>query len=276
MEKIDKRMVSSFMKERDRFSHKGDFGHALLLAGSLGKGGAAVLSAKSVLRTGAGLLTVHIPGRLNDILQCSVPEAMCTFDTNENHLSVLPSLEGFEAVGAGPGLGLAPETASLVYDLIESCRVPLVLDADALNIVAARPELLARMRRETILTPHPGEFDRFAGPHSTREERIVTQRKLSRKFGIIIALKGAGTTVSLPDGEIFENTTGNPGMATAGSGDVLTGIILGMLAQGYTPAQATMAGVFFHGLAGDFAAGSKGERSIIAGDIVESLPLAFK
>ena len=106
MEKIDKRMVSSFMKERDRFSHKGDFGHALLLAGSLGKGGAAVLSAKSVLRTGAGLLTVHIPGRLNDILQCSVPEAMCTFDTNENHLSVLPSLEGFEAVGAGPGLGL--------------------------------------------------------------------------------------------------------------------------------------------------------------------------
>lgn len=276
MEKIDKRLVSAFMKERDKFSHKGDYGHALLIAGSLGKGGAAVLSARGVLRAGAGLLTVHIPGRLNDILQSSVPEAMCTLDANDNHLSVLPSLEGFNAVGAGPGLGLAPETGSLVSDLIESCRVPLVLDADALNIVASRPELLARMRRDTILTPHPGEFDRFAGPHSTREERIASQKKISRKYGVIIVLKGAGTTISLPDGEIFENTTGNPGMATGGSGDVLTGIILGMLAQSYTPAQAAIAGVFFHGLAGDFAAGSKGERSIIATDIVESLPLAFK
>ncbi|MDD2491481.1 MAG: NAD(P)H-hydrate dehydratase [Bacteroidales bacterium] len=276
MKKITSEFVSSLFPERKADSHKGDYGHALLLAGSAGKGGAALLAAKGVLRSGAGLLTVHSPEMVYGTLQISLPEAMCSIDSNQSHISVLPLIDSYSAIGAGPGIGRAPETAGVLKSLLLKAVTPMVLDADALNILSDHRELLEIIPFGTILTPHPGEFDRLTERHITREDRIKDQQIFTEKYGVIVVLKGASTTISAPGGEILVNSTGNPGMATAGCGDLLTGMILGLLARGFAPMEAAACGVYIHGLAGEIAAAEFTQEAMIAGDVADSLSIAFK
>jgi len=269
--------VASLIRTRERFAHKGDFGHALLIAGSMGKMGAAVLAAKGCLRSGAGLLTVHLPGRGEAVMQTSLPEAMVDMDNSPDYVTELPSLSPFDAIGIGPGIGKADETLALLKKLLEKAKtIPLVIDADALNLIAANSELIHHLPEGTILTPHPGEFDRLAGSSENAYERMQKARTIASEQKICIVLKGAYTAVCTPTGKVFFNTSGNPGMATAGSGDVLTGIILGLLSQGYRPEEASVIGVYLHGVAGDLAAASLSEESMIAGDIIQMLGTAFK
>lgn len=268
--------IFSSIKPREKFSHKGDYGSALLIAGSRGKAGAAVLASRAVLRCGAGLLTVHLPSECLGVVQTAVPEAMCSVDTSANIITSLPATGNYSAIGAGPGLGTDRQTGTALYELIASRPKRLVLDADAINLIAADKKMLEMLPADTILTPHVKEFERLAGPSPDPYSRLLLQRELSLRYKIIIVLKGAHSSVSLPDGTIHFNSTGNPGMATAGSGDVLTGVILSLLAQGYSPDYAAIAGVFLHGLAGDLAASEKGEVSLMAGDIIEMLPHAFQ
>lgn len=275
MKIINAEYISSHLSERSRDSHKGDYGHALLIAGSYGMGGSAILASGAALRSGVGLLTTHVPAKLYDSMQISVPEAMCSVDLSDEHFSSVPNPDIFSAVGIGPGLGMAYETVNALKDLLKLKPGRLVADADALNIIGHRPEFLELLPPNTIITPHPAEFERIAGKCSNREERIKRQVSIATQYGIIVVLKGSGTTVAMPDGELWENTTGNPGMATAGSGDVLTGVILGLLAQKYSPQEAALMGVFVHGLAGDIAKDRFGEVSMTAGDIRDSLSFAF-
>ncbi|MDY0077881.1 MAG: NAD(P)H-hydrate dehydratase [Bacteroidales bacterium] len=273
---LEKSTVNRFLLKRAKFSHKGSFGHALLIAGSVGKAGAAILAAKSCLISGAGLLHVHLPEKAQIAMQVAFPEAMISRDPDQNHFSKLPDLKPFSIVAAGPGMGTHEDTAKALKLLIQHTTLPLVLDADALNILAENKTWLAFLPKNSILTPHPGEFKRLAGSWTDSFERLELQRQLSLKFGLIVVLKGAHTCISFPDGQCVFNTTGNPGMATAGSGDVLTGMITGLLAQQYSPAQAAMLGVYLHGLAGDLAAGKLGMESVIASDIISNISEAFK
>ncbi len=273
---LDRKDVEVLFPPRARHSHKGTYGHALLAAGSYGKAGAAVLAARACLRSGAGLLTVRIPACGYSILQGAVPEAMCLPDDHPRHLSSLPPLDPYSAIGVGPGLGTHPETRETLLQLLATTRVPLVLDADALNILSGIPDWPALIPANSILTPHPGEFRRLAGDTTGSWERLQRQRELSQRHHLIIVLKGARTSVSLPDGRVFFNPTGNPGMATAGSGDLLTGMILGLLAQGMEAPLAACAGVYLHGLAGDLAAARIAEPALIASDIAEAIGDAFR
>lgn len=267
--------VLNMIPKRSRFAHKGIFGHALLLAGSYGKMGAAVLASKACLRAGAGLLTTHIPHFGYPIIQTAVPEAMVSIDVHDSICTEFSDLSPYSAIGAGPGLGTRRNTCRLLHDLIANITKPLVLDADALNILAIHKEWLDMLPPNTILTPHPGEFSRLAGSSVDSWHRIQLQKEMAMKHKIIIVLKGAYTTVALPDGKVYFNPTGNPGMATAGSGDVLTGFILGLLAQDISPQNAALAGVYLHGLAGDLASGKKSENAMIAHDIIDELGTAF-
>ena len=269
--------ITSLLKTRERFAHKGDFGHALLVAGSKGKMGAAVLAAKGCLRSGAGLLTVHLPGRGEVVMQTALPEAMVDIDNNADYVTELRDIAKYDAIGIGPGIGTMDDTMELLKKLLEMVSTkPLVIDADALNIIAENSELLHHLPEGTILTPHPGEFDHLTGISDNAYERMQKARTLAAEQKICIILKGAYTAVCTPTGKVFFNTSGNPGMATAGSGDVLTGIILGLLSQGYRPEEASVIGVYLHGIAGNFASASLSEESMIAGDIVKNLGIAFK
>ncbi|MBR4390936.1 MAG: NAD(P)H-hydrate dehydratase [Bacteroidales bacterium] len=263
---IDKKMVLNMLHPRMKFSHKGTYGHALLIAGSEGKTGAAILGAKSCLRTGVGLLSVKLPQSAWTPLQTAVPEAMIHVDDK---------LDAFNAIGIGPGLGKAEETQRALKCLIQECHVPLVMDADALNILSENKTWLAFLPAKTILTPHPKEFARLFGETDTSFERLELQREMAKKYDIIIVLKGANTSTALPNGTVFFNSTGNPGMATAGSGDVLTGMILSLLAQRYEPEEAAVLGVFLHGLAGDLAAEELSQEAMIASDITEHIGKAY-
>ncbi len=273
---LEKRTVNGFLHKRSKFSHKGTFGHALIIAGSAAKSGAAILAAKACLISGAGLLHVHLPESVQIPMQSAFPEAMISRDAHQDCFSKLPDLSPFNAIAAGPGMGTAEETVKAMKLLIQQATTPLVLDADALNILAENKTWLAFLPKNSILTPHPGEFERLVGSWTNSFERLDLQRQLSLKFGVIIVLKGAHTCISFPDGQCVFNTTGNPGMATAGSGDVLTGMITGLIAQQYSPSQAAMLGVYLHGLAGDLAAGKLGMESVIASEIIRSIPEAFK
>lgn len=273
---LEKNTVSKTLHKRAKFSHKGTYGHALLIAGSTGKTGAAILVARACLVSGAGLLHVHLPQKAQIAMQVAFPEAMISMDADENHFSQLPDLAPYNVVAAGPGMGTHEQSATAFKLLIQQYARPLVLDADALNILAENKTWLAFLPKNSILTPHPGEFERLAGKWINSFERLELQRRLSMKFGVIIVLKGAHSCISFPDGQCVFNTTGNPGMATAGSGDVLTGMIAGLLAQQYSPAQAAMLAVYLHGLAGDLAAEKLGMESIIASDIIRHIPEAFK
>jgi NAD(P)H-hydrate epimerase len=269
--------IASLIHKRDRFSHKGDFGHALLMAGSAGKMGAAVLSAKSCMRSGAGLLTVHLPGKGENLMQIALPEAMTDADRNPDYITELPLFSDYDAIGIGPGIGVNDATKAVLDRLFEIGEdKPLVLDADALNIIAANSELLHKIPQNSVITPHPKEFDRLAGSSENAYERMQKARSIAAEQKICIVLKGANTAVCTPAGKVFFNTSGNPGMATAGSGDVLTGIILGLLAQGYGSEEASVIGVYLHGIAGNLAAANLSEESLIAGDITAMLGKAFK
>ncbi len=268
--------IAEVFQPRERFAHKGTFGHALLIAGSKGKMGAALLAARSCLRSGCGMLTVHIPQRGEAMMQTAFPEAMVSFDQNADHFTSVPETATYSAIGAGPGLGQHLESATALERLLKTTDKPLVLDADALNIIASNNDLISHIPSHSILTPHPKEFDRIAGESSCMEERLRKARSFAVSNKLCVVLKGAYTAVCTPEGNVYFNSTGNPGMATAGSGDVLTGIILGLLAEGIEPETAAVAGVFLHGAAGDLAAAYRSEESMIAGDITDMLGKAFK
>ncbi|MCF0051441.1 NAD(P)H-hydrate dehydratase [Dyadobacter sp. LJ53] len=267
----DKRAAEKLIKPRDKFSHKGTFGHALLMAGSYGKMGAAVLSGKACLRSGVGLLTMHIPACGYDIIQISLPEAMAVTDQDPKHLSEITDLDSYSAIGIGPGVGKALSTVNAVEKLLDNVKARLVIDADALNILSENRHLLKKIPENTVLTPHPKEFQRLAGESKDEFERLQIGIDFAKKHKVIICLKGANTAVILPNGEVHFNSTGNPGMATGGTGDVLTGIVTSLLAQKYEPVQAAILAVYEHGLAGDRAAEQRGQSALIASDLVEHL-----
>ncbi len=267
--------VKRMLRPRRRFDHKGTFGHALLVAGSYGKMGAAVLAARAASRSGAGLLHVHVPACGYDIIQSAVPEAMATVDEHHELLSAVPVSDRFSAVGIGPGLGQAHQTGDALVALMKSFRKPMVLDADALNILASAPAMLELLPENSILTPHPGEFERLAGQAVDDFDRLERQVVFAHNHGCVVVLKGAYTSIACPDGRVFFNPTGNPGMATGGSGDVLTGLLTGLLAQGYSSRDTAILGVFLHGLAGDLALPEKGSEAMNASDLVDFLPQAF-
>jgi hydroxyethylthiazole kinase-like uncharacterized protein yjeF len=267
--------ILPLLRKRGKFDHKGTYGHALLIAGSRGRMGAAVLGAKAVLRTGVGLLTCHIPSGGNLILQSSLAEAMTVSDKSEDTISEIGSTEMFRAVGIGPGIGTSRDSQNALASLLAECRKPIVIDADAINILSLNKKLLKLLPVEAILTPHPGEFERLAGKSINGYDRLQRQIQFSHDHNCIIVYKGANTTITAPSGDAFFNSTGNQGMATGGSGDVLTGIILSLLAQGYSPVDAALTAVFLHGLAGDIAAEESCFESIIASDIINCIGKAF-
>jgi ADP-dependent NAD(P)H-hydrate dehydratase / NAD(P)H-hydrate epimerase len=267
--------MTPLLKKRNRFSHKGNYGHAFLIAGSYGKTGAAVLGAKSCLRAGAGLLTVHIPKCGYSILQASVPEAMSDMDEDDFIFSGIKHPLPYSAVAVGPGIGTDLRTQQALKILIQETHVPMILDADALNILSENKTWLHFIPKNSILTPHPGEFARLAGKTFSGYDAHILQKEFAVKFGVYLVLKGAYTAIATPEGDVYFNSTGNPGMATAGSGDTLTGILLGLCAQGYAPKQAAILGVYLHGLAGDFAEEESGQEALMAGDITHHLGAAF-
>lgn len=271
----DEKEIKALLRPRARHAHKGNFGRALLVAGSRGMAGASVLAARAALRSGVGLLTVHVPACNNPIVQTAVPEAMTSIDSNDCCFSDKIDSSKYNAVAVGPGLGQFKESEAALYNLIKSSSAPLVLDADALNILSRNREWLSLLPKGSVLTPHPGEAERLFGKFADRYATIGAVREMARKYNIVILLKGAYTTVVAPDGNIYFNSTGNPGMATGGSGDVLTGIILALLAQGYEGVDAARMAAYMHGLAGDLAVSELGETALVAGDIVNYLPKAW-
>lgn len=267
----DKFEAESKIIPRKKFSHKGTFGHGLILAGSHGKMGAAILSGRACLRSGIGLLSMHVPGCGYEIMQISIPEAMITVDRDHKHLSELPDIESYSAIGIGPGIGKEKMTVKMLETLLRQIKAKLVIDADALNLLSENPELIELLPKQTVLTPHPKEFQRLAGESKNEYHRLELARDFAKKHDVIICLKGANTSVILSNGEVHFNSTGNAGMATGGTGDVLTGIITALLAQGYEPKDATILGVYQHGLAGDKAADKKGQSAMITSDLVDNL-----
>ena len=273
---LGKEDVVPLLKKRNKFDHKGIYGHGLLISGSLGKMGAAVMGAGAALRSGIGLITCHIPFCGVSVIQGALPEAMVLPDPNEKHVSEIGVTDSFTAIGIGPGLGTEPVTCEAVINLLSACRKPIVIDADALNILSLDKNRLSLIPAGAILTPHPMEFERLAGKTNNSYQRLSKQIEFSKEYNCIVVLKGANTSITSPEGNVFFNSTGNPGMATAGSGDVLTGILLSLLAQGYSPINAAIFGVYLHGLAGDIAAEDLCYESIIASDIIKNLSGAFK
>jgi hydroxyethylthiazole kinase-like uncharacterized protein yjeF len=263
------------LRRRNKYSHKGNFGHVFLASGSKGKMGAAVLSARACLRSGPGLVTLQVPLSGVSILQTAVPEAMVIPDSEVDILSGIPDLSTYSSIAIGPGIGLAEATLRALKQLIQNSPVPVIFDADALNILGENKTWNPFVTKGSIFTPHPKEFERLAGKSSNDFERNRIQREFSIKHGVYVVLKGAHTAITTPEGSCYFNTTGNPGMATGGSGDVLTGILAGLKAQGYSSLETCLLGVFIHGLAGDLAAKEKGFEALIASDIIEHLGNAF-
>ncbi|MDP2337053.1 MAG: NAD(P)H-hydrate dehydratase [Bacteroidota bacterium] len=272
---LTKEFISGKITKRDKFSHKGTYGHALLIAGSYGKMGAAVLASKACLRSGVGLLTSHVPRLSYEIIQNSVPEAMTSIDASDLIFTGFPDLNTFSAVGIGPGLDKKSASQDAFKKLLDAKPNKMVIDADAINILSENQDWYGLLPENAILTPHPKEFERLAGPSANSFERLQIQLRFSAKYKVIVVVKGAHTCITFPDGRAFFNSTGNPGMATGGSGDVLTGIILGLLAQNYPPEEAALIGVYLHGLAGDLAAEQFGQHALIAGDIINQIGTAF-
>jgi NAD(P)H-hydrate epimerase len=278
--------VRRLIPDRRASSHKGTYGHAGIIAGSLGKTGAAALAARAALRVGAGLVTVATPAGVNDTLEAKLLEAMTMPmpETKARTLAragledILSFINARTAVAIGPGLTTHPETVELIHALLPRLEKPSVLDADALNALTGRASLLDACKIPPILTPHPGEMARLAEGTSTRsinDDRIGTAVTFAQARNVMLVLKGARTVVAHPDGRAAICPTGNPGMATAGTGDVLTGMVVGLLAQGLSPWDAACAGTYLHGLAGDLAAAERGLAGLIAGDVIERIPLAL-
>ena len=274
------------LKKRPKDSHKGDFGHIFILAGSRGLTGAAALCSNAALRSGAGLVTLGIPVSLNSIMSRKLTEVMTLSlaETKEQTLSlkaeqeILKKANSSDAIVIGPGLSRNAETGKLIRNLVVKIEKPMVLDADALNAVSGKTEILGKIKTKYIITPHPGEMARLTNKslNYIKNNRLIVAKKFSHDYNAVVVLKGAGTIVAESGGKYYVNTTGNPGMATAGSGDVLAGIIAGFLGQGLNEFDAARSGVYMHGLAGDIAAEDKGEAGLIAGDILENIPYAIK
>jgi NAD(P)H-hydrate epimerase len=269
------RDCKKILKKRNKFSHKGNFGHAYLVCGSRGKMGAAVLAAKASLRSGPGLVTVQVPRSGNVILQTAVPEAMLILDAEEDIFSGIPDISSYSSIAIGPGIGQSNATQRALKHLIQNSTNPLIFDADAINILGENKTWIPFVPKGSIFTPHPKEFERLAGKSSDDFERNKIQREFSIKYGVYVVLKGAHTAITAPDGNCYFNTTGNPGMATGGSGDVLTGILAGIRAQGYSSLETCLLGVYIHGLAGDLAVEITGQEAMVAGDIIQHLGNAF-
>lgn len=274
---IDQEDCHQLLKKRNTFSHKGTFGHALVIGGSYGKMGAAVLASRACIRAGAGLVTAHVPMCGYSILQTSNPEIMCSVDEDELCFSTKFKGLPYQSIGVGPGLGLSENTQQALKILIQNAEIPLVFDADALNILSENKTWLSFLPSHSILTPHPKEFERLTGmPNKDGYSMLMAQMEFSKRYRVFVVLKGAHTSISTPFGTCYFNSSGNPGMATAGSGDVLTGILTGLMAQGYSSLESCVLGVYLHGLAGDLAAKQLGFEALTAGDILNFLGKAFK
>jgi hydroxyethylthiazole kinase-like uncharacterized protein yjeF len=268
--------VGPLLRSRSANDHKGTFGHVLLYAGSFGSMGAAVITGRAILRTGAGLLTCHVPRSGYEIMQISFPEAMCEVDAHRYHATEVGPLHRYNTIAIGPGLGTEALTEAALCALLKNFHHPVIIDADGLNLIARNPSLLNCIPENSILTPHPKEFERLFGKTPDNFARWELQRKMAQKHRIILLLKTGYTSIALPDGRLLFNPTGNPGMGTAGMGDALTGVLAGLLAQGYPPEATAKLGVYLHGLAGDLAANTLGEESLLAEDLVNYLGRAFR
>lgn len=274
---LDDEIISAIYKPRKSFAHKGNFGHCLLVAGSYGKMGAAVLSAKACIRSGAGLTTCHIPKSGYEIIQTAVPEAMVITDFNSSIITKMDEdISKFSCIGIGPGIGTASETKKMLEEIFNYYRNPVVLDADALNILSSDKYLLRKIPPNSILTPHPKEFERLFDKSENDLERLEQTRLKAKEYNVVIVLKGHNTFIATPGGRAYFNSTGNAGMAKGGSGDVLTGILTALVAQGYDTVEASILGVYLHGLAGDLAAKEFSMEAMVAGDIIENLGKAFQ
>lgn len=284
MKTITTQQVRAYFHPRMSHTHKGDYGHLLAIGGSANKPGAILMSGRAALRTGAGLVTVALPDRAFKKLSKNFLELMYEpFPSTSQGFFRVPGtkemqrvLQGKNAIVVGPGMGTGAK--ALLRTLLRVAEVPMVLDADALNVLSALDKRVLSRVPPSILTPHPGEMPRLTGLTTAeiQKDRVGCAGRFAKKWRVILVLKGFRTVVAMPDGRVFINPTGNPGMATAGMGDVLTGVIGGLLAQGLAPEQATIAGVFVHGLAGDRVARRLGDRGLLASDVIEELPLTFK
>lgn len=269
---INQDQIKDLVKKRDPKAHKGCFGHALLYAGSYGMAGAAVLSAKACMRSGVGLLTVCTPPANNDILQISVPEAMVV---HTDDMYAESDFSRYSAIGAGPGLGKGDSQTALLDKILKSASCPTVLDADALNILSQNSYLLEYVPAGSVITPHPGELARLMGKTTDWTQMTGRAIEFARQTGITVVVKGAPTVTVTPQGTAYINTTGNAGMATGGSGDVLTGITLALLAQGYSALDSALTAVYIHGVAGDIAAAQLSQTAMTSADIISCLPQAW-
>ncbi len=272
---VEEEIIKAMYRPRQAFSHKGNYGYAALVAGSYGFMGAAALAANACLRAGVGKLTCHIPSCGYEIMQLAAPEAMSKTE-GETYIETLSLSSKYDAIGIGPGMGIQDSHASLFDIFFSTYKKPVVIDADALNILAQQPGLLEKITAFSILTPHPAEFDRLFGNSDNDIQRMRLARAKAKALQLIIVLKGHRTLIAMPGGNCFFNSTGNPGMATGGSGDTLTGILTALLAQQYPPEQAALLGVYIHGLAGDFAAAKHTEEAMLASDIYAHLGDAFR
>jgi len=286
LELIEKQAIISCFKPRRKDTHKGTYGHLFILAGSFGKTGAAIMAGKSALKIGAGLVTIGTPESCLPIIARSMMELMTEPlpETEKKTLSeealekVLTLLENKDAILIGPGITTHPSTSNLLFKLLEKIDKPMVIDADGLNIIASNPDILRNLKNNIVLTPHPGEFARLLKT-TTKEilkNKIEYAREFAIKYNIYLVLKGYRTLIATPQGNVFVNPTGNPGMATAGSGDVLSGILGGLIVQQNNFLEAILAAVYVHGLSGDIASQKIGERSLVAGDLIKYLPRAIK
>ena len=267
--------VKSHLHPRPKFAHKGTMGHVALVAGKRGMAGCAILASRACMRTGAGKITVHTPYRNSSIMQIAVPEAIVQLDKDGEAFSTTFDANDFDALGIGPGIGTSQETAQAFIEQLRLTRSPIVIDADGLNILGSHRGWIQQLPRQCILTPHKKELFGLISNTRNDYEELERTRELAVHQQIYIIIKGAYSAVCTPEGSCFFNTTGNPGMATAGSGDVLTGVILSLLGQGYSHEEACRIGVYIHGLAGDIASERLGEDGVMASDIIDALPAAF-
>lgn len=275
-ELVDEQIISSIYKPRNRFAHKGNFGHALIVAGSYGKIGAAVLCSKACLCSGAGLTTIHIPKCGYEILQTAIPEVMVMTDFNSSIVTKIEEdISKFSSIGIGPGIGTAAETKRILKEIFEAYQKPVVLDADALNIISSDKDLLKQIPANSVLTPHPKEFERLFGKTENDFEKLQLAQQKAKELNLTIVLKGHHTIIAVPKGKVYFNNTGNAGMAKGGTGDVLTGILTALIGQYHDPVSATILGVYLHGLAGEIASKKYSVEAMTAGDIIENLGEAF-
>ena len=271
---IDKIEILKRYKRIDKYTHKGIQGHALVIGGSYGKIGSICLSSKAALKTGCGLVTAFVPKCGYEIVQIAIPEVMVLTDIEENFISNITFDITPQAIGIGPGIGQELATQNAFHDFLKSNKVPLVIDADALNILSLNKSWLSLLQPKTIITPHPKELERLIGKWNSEKEKFEKTTVFSIQYNLVVVMKGAPTYII--DGNIvYENSTGNAALATAGSGDVLTGMITSLLAQSYEPISAAIIGVYLHGLTADIALPETGYQSFIASDIILNIGKAF-